>query len=111
MTVAGASMVLSGASCVSRMDEFALHKWHRYATVVVDPIGRHVLWIGKGDSREIARAFFEQLPMKVIRRRAYGYRDEEYLFLNICAAFPVFLVDQRNGHRRSYRNQRLAMAA
>lgn len=44
------------------MDEFALHKGHRYATVVVDPIGRQVLWIGKGRSRETARAFFEQLP-------------------------------------------------
>lgn len=44
------------------MDEFALHKGHRYATVVVDPIGRQVLWIGQGRSRETARAFFEQLP-------------------------------------------------
>ncbi|WP_258874775.1 transposase [Cupriavidus taiwanensis] len=33
------------------MDEFVLHKGHRYATVVVDPIGRQVLWIGKGRSR------------------------------------------------------------
>ncbi len=44
------------------MDEFALHKGHRYATVVVDPIRRQVLWIGPGRSRETARAFFEQLP-------------------------------------------------
>ena len=44
------------------MDEFALHKGHRYATVVVDPIRRQVLWVGKGRSRETARAFFEQLP-------------------------------------------------
>ncbi|MGF6536987.1 transposase [Paraburkholderia youngii] len=43
-------------------DEFALHKGHRYAAVVVDPIGRQVLLIGPGRSREIARAFFEQLP-------------------------------------------------
>ncbi|EEP52043.1 hypothetical protein M218_27025 [Burkholderia pseudomallei MSHR338] len=40
------------------MDEFALHKGHRYATVVVDPIGRQVLWVGPGRSRETARAFF-----------------------------------------------------
>jgi transposase len=50
------------------MDEFALHKGHRYATVVVDPIGRQVLWIGQGRSRETARAFFEQLPEGVARR-------------------------------------------
>jgi len=39
------------------MDEFALHKGHRYATVVVDPIRRQVLWIGQGRSRETVRAF------------------------------------------------------
>ena len=47
------------------MDEFALHKGHRYATVVVDPISRQVLWVGNGRSRETARAFFEQLPAGV----------------------------------------------
>lgn len=50
------------------MDEFALHKGHRYATVVVDPISRQVLWVGKGRSRETARAFFEQLPDGVAER-------------------------------------------
>jgi transposase len=50
------------------MDEFALHKGHRYATVVVDPINRQVLWIGPGRSRETARAFFEQLPEGVAAR-------------------------------------------
>ncbi|SDD99422.1 Transposase [Cupriavidus sp. YR651] len=50
------------------MDEFALHKGHRYATVVVDPIGRQVLWIGQGRSRETARAFFEQLPAGAAER-------------------------------------------
>ena len=47
------------------MDEFALHKGHRYATVVVDPIRRQVLWVGNGRSRETARTFFEQLPAGV----------------------------------------------
>ncbi|HDR9342783.1 TPA: transposase, partial [Burkholderia multivorans] len=50
------------------MDEFALHKGHRYATVVVDPISRQVLWIGPGRSRETARAFFEQLPEGAAKR-------------------------------------------
>ncbi|WP_415868310.1 hypothetical protein [Burkholderia ubonensis] len=30
------------------MDEFVLHKGHRYATVVVDPIGRQLLWPSTG---------------------------------------------------------------
>lgn len=47
------------------MDEFALHKGHRYATVVVDPIRRQVLWVGEGRSRETARTFFQQLPAGV----------------------------------------------
>lgn len=50
------------------MDEFALHKGHRYATVVVDPIRRQVLWIGDGRSRETASAFFEQLPTGVAQQ-------------------------------------------
>ena len=47
------------------MDEFALHKGHRYATVVVDPMRGQVLWVGQGRSRDTARAFFEQLPAGV----------------------------------------------
>ena len=50
------------------MDEFALHKGHRYATVVIEPIRRQVLWVGEGRSRETARAFFEQLPGGVRER-------------------------------------------
>ena len=34
------------------MDEFALHKGHRYATVIVEPLRRQVLWVGQGRSRE-----------------------------------------------------------
>lgn len=50
------------------MDEFALHKGHRYATVVIEPLSRQVLWVGQGRSRETARAFFEQLPPGVAER-------------------------------------------
>lgn len=50
------------------MDEFALHKGHRYATVVVDPIRRQVLWIGPGRSRDTARAFFKQMPAGAAER-------------------------------------------
>ena len=43
------------------MDEFAIHKGHRYATVVTDAERKHVLWVGKGRSREDVRPFFEWL--------------------------------------------------
>ena len=43
------------------MDEFALFKGHRYATVVLDADTRQVLWVGEGRSREAVRPFFEWL--------------------------------------------------
>jgi transposase len=43
------------------MDEFALHKGHRYATVIMDAERTRVLWVGLGNSRKTIRPFFEQL--------------------------------------------------
>jgi len=43
------------------MDEFALHKVHRYATVIMDAERTRVLWVGHGNSREAIRPFFELL--------------------------------------------------
>jgi len=43
------------------MDEFALHKGHRYATVVMDARTMRVLWVGEGNSRADIRPFFELL--------------------------------------------------
>lgn len=40
------------------MDEFALFKGHRYATVVLDADTRRVLWVCEGRSREAIRPFF-----------------------------------------------------
>ncbi|WP_455430443.1 ISL3 family transposase, partial [Pseudomonas bananamidigenes] len=42
------------------MDEFALFKGHRYASVVLDADTRRVLWIGEGRSRAAIRPFFEE---------------------------------------------------
>ena len=41
------------------MDEFALYKGHRYATVVACADTQQVLWVGEGRSREAIRPFFD----------------------------------------------------
>lgn len=49
------------------MDEFALHKGHRYATIVICADTRQVLWVGEGRSRAEVRPFFEWLGPEVCR--------------------------------------------
>ena len=51
---------LSGVTEIG-MDEFAIRKGHRYATVIVEPRTRRVLWVGHGHGREDIRPFFELL--------------------------------------------------
>lgn len=46
---------------VLALDEFALHRGQRYATVVADAETRRVLWVGTGRDREAVRAFFALL--------------------------------------------------
>lgn len=58
---------LSGIEVIG-MDEFALHKGHRYATVIVEPYRKEVLWVGPGRSRESIRPFFQSLGPDGCRR-------------------------------------------
>ena len=43
------------------MDEFAIHKGHRYATVVINADNLQVLWVGMGNRRIDISPFFQQL--------------------------------------------------
>lgn len=43
------------------MDEFAIQKGHRYATVVVEAASKRVLWVGRGRGRADVQPFFESL--------------------------------------------------
>jgi transposase len=43
------------------MDEFAIKRGHRYATIFVEPQRKEVLWVCRGRSREEIRPFFERL--------------------------------------------------
>lgn len=54
------SVNLTGVTVIA-MDEFAIQKGHRYATVVVEPSRKRVLWVGRGRGREDVRPFFELL--------------------------------------------------
>lgn len=46
---------------VLALDEFALKKGHRYATIFVEPTRKQVLWVCRGRGREEIRPFFERL--------------------------------------------------
>lgn len=43
------------------IDEFSVHKGHKYATVVLDNDRCRVLWVGKGKSISAVRPFFEEV--------------------------------------------------
>ena len=51
---------LSGLTLLA-LDEFAIKKGHRYATIFVEPLRKQVLWVCKGRAREDIRPFFAKL--------------------------------------------------
>ena len=64
------------------MDEFALHKGHSYATVIMDADRMRVLWVGEGNSREAVRPFFELLGQE-------RGRQVEAVVMGMNAAFGL----------------------
>jgi transposase len=64
------------------MDEFAIQKGHRYATVVADARTKRVLWVGRGRSRKEIRAFFELLGEQ-------GGREIEAVAIDMNTAYEM----------------------
>jgi len=50
------------------LDEFAIRRGQRYATIFVEPQRKQVLWVCRGNGREDIRPFFEKLGSEGCRR-------------------------------------------
>lgn len=72
---------LSGLTVLA-MDEFALRRGHRYATVILEPHTRRVLWVGHDRSRASIRPFFEALG-------AAGCRAIRAVAMDMNAAYAL----------------------
>lgn len=78
------------------MDEFALHRGHRYATVIADPISRQVLWGGNGRSRDTAAAFFKQLPAGIAEQIRANCPNAEIVYdlFHVVAKYGREVIDR-----------------
>lgn len=64
------------------LDEFAIKKGHRYATIFVEPARKQILWVCKGRGREDIRPFFEKLG-------AEGRRRIEAVAMDMSSVYEV----------------------
>ena len=48
------------------VDEFAIHKGHKYATCVMDLDEGDVLWVGKGRTKADFSRFFQEIDMNYL---------------------------------------------
>jgi hypothetical protein len=46
------------------IDEFSLHKGHRYATIIIDLETGHILWIAYGKKKQVVYDFIEHVGLE-----------------------------------------------
>ena len=88
------------------MDEFAIQRGHRYATVIAEPHTRRVLWVGRDRSRDAVRPFFQLLGPDGCRRIKAVAMDMSAAYANEVRAhcpnveivYDLFHVIARYGH-------------
>lgn len=88
------------------MDEFAIQRGHRYATVIVNLENGQVLWVGRGRSRADIRPFFEQIGPRSCSRIEAVAMDQSAAYGNELAhwcpqaeiVYDLFHVVTRYGH-------------
>lgn len=69
------------------IDEFSLHKGHRYATVVMDIEERRVIWVGVGKTVNSVKPFFDLLRQKGLCERIRS------VSCDMNAAYPKMVRD------------------
>lgn len=67
------------------IDEFSLHKGHRYATVIMDIEQRRVIWVGMGKTKKSVQPFFDQLTQKGLAEQI------ESVSCDMNAAYPAMV--------------------
>jgi transposase len=95
---------LDGIAVIA-LDEFAIQKGHRYATVIVEPLRKRVLWVGRGRGREDIRPFFALLgPQRchalkaAVMDMSAGYEFEVQAHCpNAAVVFDLFHVVAKYG--------------
>ena len=72
------------------IDEFAIHKGHRYATCVMDLAEGDVLWVGRGRSKADFARFFEEVDLDYLS-------EVKAIAMDMNASYNI-LVEQRLSH-------------
>ena len=84
----GRSAVAAMECACPGLDEFAVQRGRRYATVVLDVERKRVLWVGGRWPMHTGLLEGTNNRIKAIKRIAYGYRDDTCFFLKIRAVLP-----------------------